>query len=46
MDARLTEVAGGLSVALARTIRIIDTERRHALTPDWERAFRIADLLL
>jgi uncharacterized protein DUF1931 len=45
-QARLPDLAGGLSVALARTIKLIDPAVRHALTPEWERAFRIFDLLL
>jgi hypothetical protein len=42
---RLSVVAGGLSLALARTIRIIDAGLKAPHADDWERAFRIFDLL-
>ena len=45
-EARLPEVAGGLSVALARSFRIIDPALHNPSTPHWERAFRLFDLLL
>lgn len=45
-EARLPSIAGGLSVALARTFRIIDPERPNPQTEQWERAQRIFDLLL
>lgn len=45
-EARLPKIAGGLSVALARTFRIIEPERRNPASEQWERAFRIFDLLL
>lgn len=39
-------VAGGLSVALARTFKIIDPKLAAPHTEQWERAFKIFDLLL
>jgi hypothetical protein len=43
--AHLLVVAGGLSLALARTIRIIDPGLSAPHAADWERAFSIFDLL-
>jgi hypothetical protein len=45
LRARLPLVAGGISVALARALRILDpaADRPHAA--DWDRAFRLFDLL-
>jgi len=43
---RLPAVAGGLSIALARTFKIIDPELKNPQTAHWEQAFRIFDLLL
>jgi hypothetical protein len=48
-DATRTElprIAGGLSVALARTFKIMEPALRNPATEDWERAFRIFDQLL
>lgn len=45
-EARLPLIIGGLSVALSRAFRIIDPETRNPSTEQWERAFRIFDLLL
>jgi hypothetical protein len=45
-EARLPAIAGGLSLALARTFKIIDPQTKHPATEQWERAFRIFDLLL
>lgn len=45
-EAQLPDVAGGLSVALARTFKIIEPELRNPQTPQWERSFRLFDLLL
>lgn len=44
--ARLPILAGGLSLGLARTIRTIDPGGKLVHTEQWERAFRIFDLLL
>src|SRR5882724_110241 len=46
IEARWPAVAGGLSLALARTFTIIDPQSKHPATEQWERAFRIFDLLL
>jgi hypothetical protein len=45
-EARLPDVAGGLSLALARTFKIIDPELKNPATEHWDRAFRIFDQLL
>ena len=45
-EARLPEVVGGLSYALAHTFRIIDPESKNPSSEHWHRAFRIFDLLL
>lgn len=42
----LPELAGGLSLALARTIRTIDPAGKAVHTAQWELAFRVFDLLL
>jgi histone H3/H4 len=46
VDEVLPEVAGGLSLALGETFRLIDPDVRNPATAHWERAFRIFDLLL
>jgi hypothetical protein len=45
-QARLPMLAGGMSLALARTIRTIDPKGAVVHTVLWERAFRLFDLLL
>jgi hypothetical protein len=45
-EARLPSIAGGLSVALARTFKIIDPNMKHAGTAQWEQAFAIFNQLL
>lgn len=45
-EVRLPEVAGGLSLALARTFRIIDPDLKNPRSEHWERSFRIFDLLI
>jgi hypothetical protein len=45
-ESRLPEIAGGLSLALARTFPIIDPNVKNPQTGQWERAFQIFDLLL
>jgi len=45
-EARLPEVAGGLSVALARTFKIIDPNLKNPQSEQWERSFRVFNLLL
>jgi Domain of unknown function (DUF1931) len=44
--ARLPEIAGALSLALARTFKIIDPDFKNPQSERWERSFRIFDLLL
>jgi hypothetical protein len=46
VDEALPDVAGALSLALARTFPIIDPEARNPQSEHWERAIRIFDLLL
>jgi hypothetical protein len=46
VEARLPGIVGGLSVALARTFKVIDTGLKNPQTEHWERAFRIFNLLL
>ena len=45
-EARLPGIAGGLSVALARTFKILDPEVRNPQTVHWKAVFRVFDLLL
>jgi Domain of unknown function (DUF1931) len=45
-EARLPEIAGALSLALARTFKIIDPDFKNPQSERWERSFRIFDLLL
>jgi hypothetical protein len=46
VKARLPAIAGGLSLAVARTFKIIDPQTKHPATQQWERAFQIFNLLL
>jgi hypothetical protein len=45
-EAELPAVAGGLSVALARTFKLIDPDLKNPQTAHWQRSFQIFDLLL
>ena len=45
-QAMLPALAGGLSVALAHSFRIVDPETRNPQTHQWEVVFRVFDLLL
>ena len=45
-EARLPAVAGGLSVALARSFKIIEPGLKNPQSEHWERAFRVFDQLL
>ncbi len=45
-EARLPEIFGGSSVALARTLKIIEPGERRIQPAEWDRAFRIFDLLI
>ena len=42
----LVEVFGGISVALARSFRVVDPQVRNPSTGDWDRAFDLFGLLL
>lgn len=44
--AKLPEVAGGLSVALARSFKIVNPDLKNPMGQDWEKAFKLFDLLL
>jgi hypothetical protein len=46
LEERLPVIAGGLSLAVARAFKIIDPKTKHPATQEWERAFRIFNLLL
>jgi len=45
-EAKLPYVAGGLSIALTRTFKIVDPSLKNPQTEHWERSFRIFDLLM
>jgi Domain of unknown function (DUF1931) len=45
-QARLPLIFGGISVALARTFRLVDAELKAAHNREWERAFSIFRLLI
>ena len=45
-EERFPEIDGGLSLALARTFKLVDPDVKHPLTRHWELAFQIFDLLL
>jgi hypothetical protein len=45
-EARLPEIVGGLSVALARAFKIVDPKVKHPQTKHWERIFALFHLLL
>lgn len=46
VTASLPDLAGGLSVALARSFKIVDPGLKNPDTADWERAFALFDLLV
>lgn len=46
LEAMLPEVAGGLSVALAHSFKVIDPKLKNAQTLHWERAFALFDLIV
>jgi hypothetical protein len=46
LEARLPAVAGGLSVALARSFKILEPQVKNPHAELWERAFKIFDLIL
>jgi hypothetical protein len=45
-ETMLPELAGGLTVALARAFKILDPKLKNPHTEQWERAFNVFDLLL
>jgi hypothetical protein len=45
-ERRLPGVAGGLSVALARSFKLVDPKVKNPATKHWERAFRLFDLVM
>jgi hypothetical protein len=45
-EAQFPEIVGGVSLALARTFKIIDPKLKNPQTADWENAFKIFNLLL
>ncbi|MGZ5033835.1 MAG: DUF1931 family protein [Usitatibacter sp.] len=46
LRAELPRIAGGISVALARTFKIMDPRLKNPQTEQWEKAFRVFDQLL
>ena len=46
VESQLPELAGGLSVALARSFKQIDPSVKNPQSEHWERAFALFDLLL
>jgi hypothetical protein len=45
-EAELSDIAGGLSVALARSFKLIDPDLKNPQARHWDRAFGIFNLLL
>ena len=45
-ESQFAAIAGGLSVALARTFTIIDPKVKNPQSDEWERAYRLFSLLL
>ncbi|HEV7913412.1 MAG TPA: DUF1931 family protein [Albitalea sp.] len=46
LEVTLPDIAGGLSVALAHSFKLIDPALKNPQTPHWERAFALFDLLM
>jgi hypothetical protein len=46
LEAEFPTIVGGLSVALARSFKIIDPALKNPSTEHWQRSFQIFDLLL
>jgi hypothetical protein len=44
--AQLPEVAGGLSVALARCFKIVNPDLKNPMSQDWDKATQLFDLVL
>ncbi len=45
-EERLPMVFGGISVAIAKTLKILDPQDRRIQPSEWDRAFRIFDILI
>jgi Domain of unknown function (DUF1931) len=45
-EARLPTIAGGVSVALAQALKLIDPRSKNPSSQHWERAFQLFNLLL
>lgn len=45
-QARFPDIAGALCLALAESFKIIDEDLKNPATKEWERAYRLFDLLL
>lgn len=45
-ERKLVSVAGGLSIALARSFKVIDPEVKNPSSQQWERAYALFDLVL
>jgi hypothetical protein len=46
MESRLPAVVGGLSVALARTFRVLDPDLKNPQTTHWDRASELMNILV
>ena len=46
VDGIIGEIAGGLSIALARSFKIIEPDLKNPQSEHWERSYRIFDLLV
>jgi hypothetical protein len=46
LDAMIPELAGGISLALARSFKIMEPTLKNPASEHWDKAFRIFDLLL
>jgi hypothetical protein len=46
LEARLPEIAGGLSVAVAKAFKVLDPHLKNPQSSHWDRAFALFDLLL
>jgi hypothetical protein len=44
--AKLPEIAGGLSVALARSFKIMEPQLKNPMSQHWDKAFQLFDLIL
>jgi hypothetical protein len=45
-EGELVWIAGGLTLALARSFRIVDPDLKNPMTEHWDRAYALYDLLL